>query len=430
MRILVVSNLFPPVVRGGYEMICADAVEGLRERHEVTVLTGRSDEAPPAEPGIIRKLPLVRHGPRGTLRAPFAALRAAVVMRATMASTKPDLVFVWNGAHVPHVVMRIAELWGVPMAYSLAEHWFAGLYTSDQYMRHLAPGERGLRGVWARAVRLFNSLPPLRVDTERKAPASIMWISESLRREVGIPPTVTPLVERVIHPAPPDPELLEAIERRPASDPPTIAFMGRLEPEKGPSVAYRAVAELRDRHGIDVRLKLAGRGTPPKLLLLERMANELGIEDRVELLGQLDRRGVVDLLAGASALVVPSTWQEPFGLVLIEAAQAHVPVVASRSGGMPEALHEDEHALFFPIGDATACADALARVLSDEKETAARTERAFERAATFTPAGYNAEVEDFLAAAEAAHESYRRESTATVPPPTCVGSRDTRAAAR
>jgi len=43
LRILVVSNLFPPVVRGGYEMICADAVEHLRERHEVTVLTGRSD---------------------------------------------------------------------------------------------------------------------------------------------------------------------------------------------------------------------------------------------------------------------------------------------------------------------------------------------------------------------------------------------------
>ena len=429
MRILVVSNLFPPVVRGGYEMICADAVAGLRERHEVTVLTSRTGEALPPERGVIRKLDLVRHGPRGTLLAPFAALRSAMVMRATLASTKPDLVFVWNGAHLPHVVMRIAELWGIPMAYSLAEHWFAGLYNSDQYMRYLATDEHGLRGLWGRLVRLFNRLPPLRLDARRKTPASIMWISESLRREVGIPPTVTPLVQRVIHPAPPNPELLEAIEHRPASDPPTIAFLGRLEPQKGPSVAYRAVAELRDRHGIDVRLQLAGRATPQKLLILERLAKELDIEDRVELLGQLDRRGVMDLLAGASVLVVPSTWEEPFGLVLIEAAQAHVPVVASRSGGMPEALHEDEHALFFPIGDAAACADALARALSDEKETAARTARAFERAATFTPAGYNAKIEDFLAAAVAAHKGYQREPTATVPALTCAGSRDTRAEA-
>src|SRR5690242_3591642 len=256
-------------------MICADAVEGLREKHEVTVLTGRSREAPPRERGVLRKLPLVAHGPLGTLLAPLAALRAAVVMRAALVSVRPDMVFVWNGAHLPHVVIRIAEMWGAPMAYSLAEHWFAGLYTSDQYMRSLFPGERGLRSLWARVVRLFNRLPPLRVEVERKTPASIMWISESLRRDVPIPPTVTTLVERVIHPAPPDPELLLGIERRPATDPPTIAFLGRLETEKGPSVAYRAVAALRDRHGIDVRLALAGRGTPEKLLLLDRLAQEL-----------------------------------------------------------------------------------------------------------------------------------------------------------
>jgi glycosyltransferase involved in cell wall biosynthesis len=411
LRSLVISNLYPPVVRGGYEMICKDAVDGLRAQHEVTVLTGRSHEAPPGERGVLRKLPLVAHGPRGTL---LAALRAAMVTRAALTSARPDLVFVWNGSHLPHVVIRIVEMWGVPMAYSLAEHWFGGLYRSDQYMRYLVPGERGLRGLWARVVRLFNTLPPLRVEAERRTPASIMWISESLRREVPMPPTVEPLVERIVHPTPPDPELLLGIERRPATDPPTIVFVGRLEPQKGPSVAYRAVAALRDRHGIDVQLKLAGRGTPEKLLLLERLAAELDIEDRVKLLGQLDRSAVSDLLAGASALVVPSTWEEPFGLVLIEAAAARVPVVASRSGGMREALREDEHALFFPIGDADACADALARVLTEPEEPAARVKRAFERARTFTPAGYTAELEDFIAAAMAAHRA--RETASAAPP--------------
>jgi glycosyltransferase involved in cell wall biosynthesis len=415
LRILVVSNLYPPAVRGGYELICADAVNGLRERHEVTVLTSRSHEAPRRERGVVRRLDFVRPGPRGTLLAPLKTLRSALVMRAMLASMRPDMVFVWNGAHLPHAAIRIAELSGVPVLYSLAEHWFGGLYASDQFMRYLRPGERGLRGLWARVVRLFNRLPPLRIDTARATPASIMWISESLRREVPMPPTVTPLVERIIHPAPPDPDLLRAIERRPASDPPTIAFLGRLEAQKGPSVAYRAVAELRDRHGIDVRLKLAGRGTPEKLLLLERVARELDIEDRVELLGQLDRRGVCDLLAEASALVVPSTWEEPFGLVLIEAALARVPVVASRSGGMPEALHEDEHALFFAIGDAAGCADALRRVLTDEEDTAARTARAFERASTFTPAGYTAELEDFIAAAVAAREECVAAAEAAAP---------------
>ncbi len=206
----------------------------------------------------------------------------------------------------------------------------------------------------------------------------------------------------MIYPAPGDPDLWLGLERRPLSQPPTIAFVGRLEEQKGPSVAYRALAALRDRHGIDAQLKLAGLAAPEELLVLDRLARELGIEDRVELLGQVDQGGVGSLLAGSSALLVPSTWQEPFGLVLVEGALARVPVVGSRSGGMPEALEEDAHALFFPIGDAKACADALARVLTDAEETKARTARALEHAQKLSFDNYMAQVDDFIRAAVAA----------------------------
>jgi glycosyltransferase involved in cell wall biosynthesis len=404
VRILVISNLFPPVVHGGYEMICADAVRALRERHEVLVLTSNSGEAVPPESGVLRELDLLAPGKAGTLRAPLASVRAARTMRRLLASFRPELVFVWNAAHIPHAALRIAETSGVPVAYSLAEHWFGGLYRSDQFMRTLQPGQRGLRGLWARFARLANRHPLLRLELERRVPVSIMWISSALEREVPMPATAAPLVERVVYPAPPDPDLIASVERRAPTDPPTVAFLGRLERQKGPSVAYHAVAALRDRHGIDVQLKLAGRATPEKLRQLELLAQELGIEERVHLLGQLDRQRVGDLLAEASALVVPSTWEEPFGLVLIEAALARLPVVGSRSGGMPEALHEGDHALFFPIGDAGACASALARVITNAEETAARTLRAYEHAKTFTPARYAAELESFIDAAVAAHE--------------------------
>ena len=104
------------------------------------------------------------------------------------------------------------------------------------------------------------------------------------------------------------------------------------------------------------------------------------------------------MLSGASALVVPSTWQEPSGGVCLEGGLARVPVVASRSGGMPEGLREEEHALYFPIGDADACAGALARVLTDTAETEARTARAFERARRFSFDNYMAQIDAFLAA--------------------------------
>src|ERR671936_2499776 len=100
MRILVVSNLYPPAVYGGYEVLCAETVKRLRERHEVVVLTSAAESAP-AEPGVVRELELLPPGKGSILRAPIAALRAARATRRLIRSFQPDLVFVWNGAQIP-----------------------------------------------------------------------------------------------------------------------------------------------------------------------------------------------------------------------------------------------------------------------------------------------------------------------------------------
>jgi glycogen synthase len=398
MRILVISNLYPPAARGGYEVLCAETVARLAEKHEVAVLTSRQGGVP-SEPGIVRELDFMPSGKRSALRAPLAALRAARITRALLAEFRPDLVFIWNGAAMPQAAIRIAEQSGAHVAWSICEYWFERLYSGDQFMRHLLPGDSGLRRLWALLMRAVNRHPALRLEAHSKVPASICWVSEAVRRLITVPPTVEPLVERVIYTGIHDPELWMGIERRPPSEPPTIAFVGRLEEQKGPDVAYRALAALRDRHGIDARLALAGAPEDGMRSLLDRLARQLGIEDRVELLGRLDQRGVGELLGRASAIVVPSTWEEPSGGICLEAGLARVPVVASRSGGMPEGLLEEEHALYFPIRDADSCADALARVLSDPESTSNRTATAFERAKQFTFDSYMAQMDEFVEAA-------------------------------
>ena len=86
MRILTVSNLYPPIVEGGYEARCAATVESLRGTHEVLVLT--SDPRPrrvPAGPSVLRELPFLSHGnaidPAG---ADAASEGACEVMRTAM----------------------------------------------------------------------------------------------------------------------------------------------------------------------------------------------------------------------------------------------------------------------------------------------------------------------------------------------------------
>jgi glycosyltransferase involved in cell wall biosynthesis len=412
VRILTISNLYPPVVAGGYEARCAATMASLREQgHEVHVLTStlRRGSCVP-EATVLRELPFLPHGKASVLRAPLAAAQGMKVMRRVLADVRPDLIFVWNGAGIPHAALRVAELSGIPIAYSVGEHWFGSMYKSDPFVRYLLPGQRGARALWGRLVRLLNHLPALQVDPLTPARAAICWNSEATRRHCGIPDTLSPTLETVIYPGIPEPERWTSLERRPRLRP-TIAYVGRVEEVKGPEVAYRALERLTSVHGIDARLELAGRCEPEMRARLDALAAELDVSDRVKLLGQVDKDGVGRVLERAHVLLVPSVWEEPFGLVLLEGALARIPVVASRSGGMPEALEEGSQALFFPIEDADACAAALAETLdhsSSNGAVAARVEAAYRRAQELSFERYVGEMGQFVADASASFSAGTR----------------------
>jgi glycosyltransferase involved in cell wall biosynthesis len=401
LRILVISNLYPPAVAGGYEVECSGVVEHLRQRHEVLVLTstrGRVDR----EKSVARLLPPVPPGSRlRSLRAPLDALRAARATRRVLAAFRPELVYVWNGAQIPQAAIRVAETAGVPVAYRICEHWFGHLYRSDRFMRHLYGEDRGLRVGWAVLAKLVNRLPQLRLDPTRPVDAAVCWNAEAVRRLSPAPPTARVVLERIVYPATSQGEEMVGLERRPAGIP-TVACVGRVTSAKGTDVAYRAIAELRDRHGIEARLVVAGAGDDDFRARLGRLAEELSIEQLVDDRGQIDRPAVKDLLAKAHAMIVPSVWEEPAPLVCVEAALARVPVVASRVGGIPELLDDPEHALLCPPGDAAAFAAALARTLGTADETAARCERAFLRAQELRYGPYLAHMDAFLDEAVAA----------------------------
>ncbi|HEX6459538.1 MAG TPA: glycosyltransferase family 4 protein [Thermoleophilaceae bacterium] len=412
MRILVVSNLYPPVQAGGYEARCAATSEALRAWHDVHVLTStRGRPHAPADPRIRRELPILRTGRSSIAIAPLASARAMKAMRKNLAEISPDLIFVWNGSGVPHAALQVAHESGIPVAYSVGEYWFGRLYEADAFARFLLPGRVGLRGAWARVARALNRLPALRVDPLSPARAAICWNSEATRRICGIPPMITPTHEVTIYPAVAAPELWSAVDRQPAAKP-TIAYVGRVEPVKGPDVAYRALADLRDRHGVEARLVLAGSYSGSARAELDRLAVDLGISHLVELRGRLDPGEVARLLGEAHALVVPSVWEEPFGIVLLEAALARVPVVAARSGGMPEALREPSEALFFSIEDAAGCSDALAQTLGDPAGTQARVAAAYDRATSLSFDRYVAEMNQFVIDARESFDESGRKAVA------------------
>jgi glycogen(starch) synthase len=135
---------------------------------------------------------------------------------------------------------------------------------------------------------------------------------------------------------------------------------------------------------------------------MRALAERIGVADSLDWRGPSTPEEVVAGLERAHALIVPSVWQEPFPLVTIEGALARVPLVASDVGGIGEGMHDEEHALLFPGGDARAAASALARTLTEVEQTAARVERAYERAQAFRLGAYLDEQEQFVSDAYAA----------------------------
>lgn len=414
MRVLVLSTLYPPVAFGGYEVECSAVVERLREHHEVLVLTSAGGDADasgdadaPEQTHVRRELTRLTPDWRGALRAPGASLRAVAAARRALA-WEPDLVYSWNGASIPQAALRVLADSGVPLAFRVCEHWFAGLFAEDQFLRELLPAGppgagRGLaRGAWASGCRAFNALPALRLHPNAPLRTAISWNSQAIRRMVQTPYFIEAVLERVGHSVPRHGDLYAQVVRDPAPEL-EVVFLGRVTPYKGLSVAIEALAQLRSDFAIPARLVVVGPEDPGHGGEMRLLAERLGVATAIEWRGQASPEQAAAALARAHALIVPSVWEEPFPLVTIEGALARVPLVAADVGGIGEGMHDQEHALLFARGDAHAAAAALARTLREEEdETAARVTRAHERAQAFRLGPYLDEQELFVRDAHAA----------------------------
>ncbi len=141
----------------------------------------------------------------------------------------------------------------------------------------------------------------------------------------------------------------------------TILTAGRLVPHKGVDRLLLAIARLEPEHP-PIRLVVAGSG--PELQRLRRLAEELGLED-VQFRGFVDHGDMPELYAEADAFAFP-TFDDPFGIVLLEAAAAGLPLVASRHAGATWDLigEEDVGAIVDPA-DANGFAAALGDLARD-----------------------------------------------------------------
>jgi glycogen synthase len=331
---------------GGAEVLAARLLPALRDRgFDVMVVAGGDD--PAGEPTSVFKGIPVRRFP--FLRALGAGRPGALVkIRQQVAEVKrsfaPDLVHVssFDGSVLFHLRTTAAH----PATVLVTAH-------GCSYPRFGEPDT--VLGGLLRSADWVNGV-------------SAAVLAEVRRRVPEIAPRSS-----VVHNSMPAPSLPpEALP----FDPPRLLCLGRLIPRKGFDLALEAISRLRARYPA-LRALVAGEG--PARAELDTEARVLGVADLVEFVGWVSPADVPSLVNRATVVIVPS-WQEPFGVVALEAALMARPVVAARVGGLPEVVAHRRTGLLFEKGDVEALAASIGFLLERPAEAGEMGKAARERA--------------------------------------------------
>jgi len=274
--------------------------------------------------------------PAGRLRRPAATSAAIRRLAAVLRARQPDLLLDWSAkcqlygsAAASLAGMRERVVWWqhqIP-----AGHWVDRLATLTPARAigcSSAAGETAQRALWpSRPTFVVN--PGIEIDPGPKGP-------NGLRNELGIPR------ERLV-----------------------AGIVGRLQPWKGQDRFLAALARMRkggrDVHGLVVGGDAYGL-SPEYAAGLERLTAELGLADRVTMTGQVpDSRPYLELMDVA----VSASDNEPFGIVLLEAMAAGVPVVAVAEGGPTDIVEPGVTGMLAASREPRALAAAIEAVIAD-----------------------------------------------------------------
>lgn len=171
-----------------------------------------------------------------------------------------------------------------------------------------------------------------------------------------------------------------------ASEEPVVLFLGRVVPEKGPDLLLRAARKLAGRRRpFKVRIVgSSGFAATDPLSPYERELRAIAepIADRVHFQPFIDRAAILDEYRSASVFCVPSNWDDPCPLTVLEGLASGLPIIASRRGGIPEI--GGDAALYFRPPDIDTLAERLAHLLDDEQARSDWGARARARAEAFS----------------------------------------------
>jgi len=336
LKILVVNNLYPPQVVGGYERAIADYARLLQERgHTVLVLTSNTEYLPTgyqkadSDPSTVRRCLCLwgtwtERGAQPFYPAHIAsiAVRNYKTLEQELKSFKPDVCLAGNTDFLGSEVLEQILDAEIPVVHYI-------MNSQPGYTHDLAPQSSLYRYITVSD-----------------------WIRQNLQ-EQGYPTETA----QTIYPG------AEVEGFYQAQLPPRarlrIVYASLVMHYKGPDVLIEALYLLHNAD-IDFTATIAGGSlTPSFVQALQEFVESEGLQDKIHFAGLLSRQELQQLYKTHNIWVLPSRFEEPFSIGLIEAMVAGLTIVTSNTGGSPEAVKHGETGLIFESENPMDLADQL-----------------------------------------------------------------------
>lgn len=355
-RVLVLATTVPAREGDGTPAFVLTLAQALSHDNEVTILTPRVPRCAARERSGDVEIRRFRYFPRRFERLAAGAIMPNLAAEPWRLLEVPPLLLGFFWSSVREIRRRRPDVihahWLLPCGLlALALHRIFGIpyivtgHAADVFRFRGAPFRTLKRAVLAKA-------------------AVVSLVSAETAEVLGISPEEA---ERLVVPMGVDVDRIQAEVGARAPESGRFLFVGRLVEKKGLDVLLRALAELPDG-----RLVVVGDG--PARPMLEELAAELGLSERVTFAGQQGGDEVAQELRLAHALVVPSRVArdgdaDGTPVVMCEGMAAGVPLIASRLGGLSEHIVSGQNGLLIEPDDPRALAEGLRHVLA-EPETA------------------------------------------------------------
>jgi glycogen(starch) synthase len=372
MRILFLSNFFPPARPGGYTQWCHEVAERLAERgHTIGVLTSHHEreKAPAGEQNIYRLLHL-----EGDLdyyqplhfftRWKKQHRENLAFLEHTVKDFAPDLVFVWGMWALSKALPALAEqLLPGRVVYYLSDYWPSALdmhttYWQSPVRRGPMQGPKRVLSKVAMSMLAKEGQPDLKLE-------QVICVSGRVRDllvEAGLPIQHAHIIYGGT-----DIERFPSVRKRDyRSGHLKLLYAGQLVPHKGVHTAIEAMARLVNQRGINqVRLTLVGSGHPDYEAFLRDLVGRERLHEFVTFHEPVSKDKMPAILQQFDVLIFPSIYEEPLARITQEAMASGLVVVGTTTGGTKEILRDGETGFTFAPEDADGLAEQVIRLISD-----------------------------------------------------------------